>query len=95
LKILLAEDDARLRRNIVHILKKEFHNVTEAENGQEALDHTLTEQYDLVILDWMMPKHSGITVCQEIKKNSSVKVLMLTEFKCASSYEILDSIVVF
>lgn len=79
MKILLAEDDARLRRNIVHILKKEFHNVTEAENGQEALDHTLTEQYDLVILDWMMPNLSGIQVCQQLRNtgfNSSI--LMLT-----------------
>ncbi len=33
----------------------------------------MMKKIDLAILDWMMPKHSGITVCQEIKKNSSVK----------------------
>ncbi|MGE7946909.1 response regulator transcription factor [Lysinibacillus sp. NPDC093688] len=79
MKILLAEDDARLRRNIVHMFKKEFHNVTEAENGQEALDHTLTEKYDLVILDWMMPYVSGIQVCQQLRNTGfNGSILMLT-----------------
>ena len=48
-----------------------------AKDGEEALQIFYDEKIDLAILDWMMPKHSGITVCQEIK-NSSVKVLMLT-----------------
>ncbi|MFC9541838.1 response regulator transcription factor [Lysinibacillus sp. NPDC056959] len=79
MKILLAEDDARLRKNIVHILKKKFHNVTEAENGQEALDHTLTEKYDLVILDWMMPYISGIQVCQQLRSTGfNGSILMIT-----------------
>jgi len=79
LKILLAEDDARLRRNIVHMLKKEFHTVTEAANGQEALNHTLTEKYDLVILDWMMPHVSGIEVCQQLRNTGfNGSILMLT-----------------
>lgn len=79
LKILLAEDDARLRRNIVHILKKEFHNVTEAGDGQDALDHTLIETYDLVILDWMMPQLSGIDVCQQLRDTGfNGSILMLT-----------------
>lgn len=79
MKILLAEDDARLRRNIVHMLKKEFHHVTEAENGQEALDHTLTEKYDLVILDWMMSHVNGIQVCLELRNTGfNGCILMLT-----------------
>ena len=79
LKILIAEDDARLRRNIVYILKKEFHHVTEAENGQVALDHTHTEIFDLVILDWMMPKLSGIDVCQQLRNTGfNGSILMLT-----------------
>ena len=49
-----------------------------AKDGEEALQIFYDEKIDLAILDWMMPKYSGITVCQEIKKNSSVKVLMLT-----------------
>lgn len=79
LKILLAEDDARLRRNIVYILKKEFHHVVEVDNGQEALDNAFAERYDLLILDWMMPRLSGIEVCQQLRNAGfSGGILMLT-----------------
>ena len=39
-----------------------------AKDGEEALQIFYDEKIDLAILDWMMPKHSGITVCQEIKR---------------------------
>ncbi|MGE7090670.1 response regulator transcription factor [Lysinibacillus sp. NPDC048646] len=79
MKILLAEDDARLRKNIVHILKKEYHHVYDVGNGQDALDSTFSESYDLLILDWMMPKLSGLEVCQQLRQTSfNGSILMLT-----------------
>lgn len=79
MKILLAEDDARLRKNIVYILKKEFHHVVEVDNGQYALDNAFAEKYDLLILDWMMPQLSGIEVCQQMRHTGfSGGILMLT-----------------
>lgn len=79
LKILLAEDDARLRKNIVYMLKKEFHHVVEVDNGQTALDNTFGESYDLIILDWMMPRLSGIQVCQQLRElGFNGGILMLT-----------------
>ena len=79
MKILLAEDDARLRKNIVYILKKEFHHVVEVDNGQDALDNAFAERYDLLILDWMMPHLSGIEVCQQLRNTGfSGGILMLT-----------------
>ena len=58
--------------------EKEGFQVLLAKDGEEALEIFYEVKIDLAILDWMMPKRNGITVCQEIKKNSSVKVLMLT-----------------
>jgi len=69
LKILIAEDDNRLRKNIVHIIQKEFHQVDAVDNGQHALEYILFHSYDLVILDWMMPELSGIDVCKEARRN--------------------------
>ncbi|MGR6904838.1 response regulator transcription factor [Lysinibacillus sp. BSL11] len=69
MKILIAEDDNRLRKNIVHIIQKEFHQVDAVDNGQHALEYILFHSYDLVILDWMMPELSGIDVCKEARRN--------------------------
>ncbi|MBU5253662.1 response regulator transcription factor [Lysinibacillus capsici] len=69
MKILIAEDDNRLRKNIVHIIQKEFHQVDAVDNGQHALEYILFQTYDLVILDWMMPELSGIDVCKEARRN--------------------------
>jgi len=69
LKIVIAEDDNRLRKNIVHIIQKEFHQVDAVDNGQHALEYILFHSYDLVILDWMMPELSGIDVCKEARRN--------------------------
>ncbi|WP_431027401.1 response regulator transcription factor [Lysinibacillus sp. LZ02] len=79
MKILIAEDDNRLRKNIVHIIQKEFHQVDAVDNGQDALEYIHIDQYDLVILDWMMPEISGIDVCKAARKNGySGGILMLT-----------------
>ncbi|QDQ02752.1 response regulator transcription factor [Lysinibacillus fusiformis] len=79
MKILLAEDDARLRKNIVHILKREYHHVTDVDNGQDALDYTFSEKYDLLILDWMMPQFNGLEVCQQLRQSGFNKsILILT-----------------
>lgn len=79
LKLLIAEDDNRLRKNIVHIIQKEYHQIDSVDNGQDALEYTLFEQYDLLILDWMMPQLSGIEVCREVRKRGYLGgILMLT-----------------
>lgn len=79
MKILIAEDDSRLRKNIVHIMQKEIHGVDAVDNGQDALEYIFFNQYDLIILDWMMPELSGIEVCKEARKNGfRGGILMLT-----------------
>lgn len=66
--ILLAEDDKRLGNLVVHMLKKEKHNVDWVQNGEDAITYAKASQYDLIILDWMMPKKDGITVCKELRQ---------------------------
>lgn len=77
--ILIADDEARMRKLIADFLKKEGYSVIEAENGKKALEiFRCAENIGLVILDVMMPALDGWTVCREIRKNSRVPIIMLT-----------------
>jgi DNA-binding response OmpR family regulator len=77
--ILLAEDDVRLGKLLVHMLEKEYHQVNWVKNGEDAYDWALTNQYDVLILDWMMPKLDGIQVTQLLRQHGSkIPILMLT-----------------
>jgi len=76
--ILLVEDEKNLRKLIKTYLQKEMVNVVEASNGREALELWEDNQYDLVILDIMMPEYDGWTVCKRIRENSHVPIIMLT-----------------
>ncbi|MCH5583946.1 response regulator transcription factor [Shimazuella sp. AN120528] len=80
MKILLAEDDLRLGKILEHMLKeKEGYTVEWYTNGLEAYEYALASHYDLVILDWMLPKIDGISVCQKLRQNDySGAILMLT-----------------
>ena len=75
--ILLVDDDTDIREGIRILLTGENYTILEAENGQKALE-LLTASVDLVILDIMMPGLSGLRVCEEIRKTSSVPILFLT-----------------
>ncbi|NMD71410.1 response regulator transcription factor [Bacillus sp. DNRA2] len=67
--ILLAEDDERLGKLINHMLQKELHVVDWVKNGDDAYDYARLTDYDCLVLDWMMPRRSGIEVCKQIRKN--------------------------
>lgn len=78
-KILIVEDEWKLRRITSDFLKKDNFSVTEAGDGKEALDFILNENFDLIILDLMLPKINGWELLKEIRiKDSSVPVIMLT-----------------
>lgn len=68
MNILLAEDDERLGNLIYHLLKKEFNRVDWVKNGKDAYDYTLFSEYDVVVLDWMMPIQNGIQTCEKLRK---------------------------
>lgn len=77
-KILIADDESRIRKLVNDFLSREGHEIIEASDGKEALDVFYDKNPDLVILDVMMPKFTGLEVCKEIRESSSVPIIILT-----------------
>lgn len=78
LKVLIADDEKGIRNIIVEYLSQEGIDVIEAVDGVDALNQFKNHNIDLVILDVMMPKMEGWTVCKEIRKVSKIPIIMLT-----------------
>jgi len=80
-KILIVDDEPHVIRSLTFVLSKEGYEVSSAENGEDGLAKIRQIKPNLVFLDVMMPKKNGYEVCQEIKKDSSMRdihVIMLT-----------------
>ena len=78
-KILVVDDESRMRKLVHDFLAKQGYAVLEAENGEDAVDIFFsTKNIDLIILDVMMPKMDGWQVCKEIRQYSKVPIIMLT-----------------
>jgi len=77
-RILLADDDIELSDMLIDYLGKEGFDVDVAYEGDIALAKALAKQYDLLILDVMMPNRNGFEVLRELRMQSSLPVLMLT-----------------
>ncbi|MEI3199835.1 MAG: response regulator transcription factor [Lachnospiraceae bacterium] len=79
LKILVVDDEARMRKLVSDFLVRQNFEVLEAGDGAEAIDIFFADkEIALVILDVMMPKMDGWEVCREIRKYSKVPIIMLT-----------------
>lgn len=79
IKIALVEDDENLRFLVAERLQSEGYRVLEAENGDDGEKMILTEQPDIVLLDWMLPGKQGADVCSEIRAKGFDKlVIMMT-----------------
>lgn len=79
MKILIVEDEFNLADVVASRLRKEKYSVDIALNGEDGLDNALTNIYDLIILDVMLPRLNGYEILKEIKKNKiNSKVIMLT-----------------
>ena len=79
IKILVVDDESRMRKLVRDFLTREGYTVLEAGDGMEAMD-VFYEDKDiaLIILDVMMPKMDGWQVCREIRESSKVPIIMLT-----------------
>ena len=78
MKILIVEDEERIRKVVRSFLEKTGYLVKEAADGEEGLDLFYEWNPDLVLLDVMMPKKDGYEVCRAIKSEKTTPVLMLT-----------------
>ncbi|MCL5040463.1 MAG: response regulator transcription factor [Firmicutes bacterium] len=76
--ILVVDDEARMRSLVRAYFEKEGFTVEEAGNGEEAIKKTSQKAYDLVILDLMLPRVDGWSVCRKIREKSFVPIIMLT-----------------
>ena len=77
-KVLLVEDENNLRKIIANYLKQANFTVVEAADGEQALSLFADGEYDLVILDLMLPKVNGYEVCLDIRRSSKVPIVILT-----------------
>jgi DNA-binding response OmpR family regulator len=77
-KILLVDDEATIVQSLRYNLERSGYSVTAAGDGRSAVALVASEQPDLVILDIMLPLLDGIEACKEIRKTSSVPIIMLT-----------------
>lgn len=77
-KILLVEDEIRMRFLLSDYFRKEGFKYIEATNGIEALQMFELNKVDLVVLDIMLPRLDGFEVCKEIRKKSNVPIILLT-----------------
>ena len=79
MRVLVAEDDEGLRSVLERGLRENGYIVDAAADGELALRYLQTYEYEVVIVDWRMPKVSGLEVVQQLRRRgSSVPVLMLT-----------------
>ena len=81
LRVLIVEDEKALADILEYNFKKEGYTVDTALDGEIALDKIIFKAPDLIILDWMLPKLSGIELCRKVRSNKKVKnipIIMLT-----------------
>ena len=77
-KILVVDDEEMIRRLIAKYAVFEGHTVTEAKDGMEAVKLCREEKFDIMIIDIMMPELDGFSACREIRKFSSIPIIMLS-----------------
>ena len=80
-RILLAEDEDVLRMLVLDTLEDEGYTIDEATDGDEAYQKIMSQHYDLVLLDYMMPGMTGIEVIEKVRRHpdkQNLKIMMLT-----------------
>ena len=77
-KILIVDDEPLIVKGLKYSLEQDGYETDSAADGEEAVNKFFAGQFDLVLLDVMLPKFDGIEVCQRIREKSSVPIIMLT-----------------
>ncbi len=77
-KILIVDDEPLIVKGLKYSLEQDGYETDSAADGEEAVEKFFAGQYDLVLLDVMLPKLNGIEVCQRLREKSNVPIIMLT-----------------
>ena len=78
IRILVVDDEKLIVKGLSFSLMQEKWEVDTAYDGEEALDKALNNEYNVILLDVMLPKLDGIEVCKKIREVSDVPIIMLT-----------------
>lgn len=76
--ILIVDDEPLIIKGLKFSLEKDNYIIDVAVDGEEAYQKTLANNYDLILLDVMLPKMSGIEVCQKVRETSDIPIIMIT-----------------
>ena len=77
-RLLVVDDESRIRSVIKKYAEFEGHTVVEAGDGLEAVDLCRNNEYDIIIMDIMMPELDGFSACREIRKFKQTPIIMLS-----------------
>ena len=77
-RVLVVDDEKMIVKGLKFSLMQDYSVVDCAYDGEEALEYAKNNEYDIILLDIMLPKMDGWQVCREIRKTSSVPIIMLT-----------------
>lgn len=87
-RILLVEDEKVMAKNIAFFLEKEGYRIDVAHDGQAGLDKFQNGSYDLLLLDWTLPRMDGLQLCRTIRQHSTVPIMMIT-----AKEELMDKVI--
>ena len=77
MKLLLVEDSCRLLDALAHILKKHGYTVDTASDGETGCELATTNNYDILVLDRMLPKKDGLSIIKEVRKHNTTTPILL------------------
>ena len=81
MRVLLAEDDKRLGNLVQYMLEQNKFSVEWITNGSDIYEYAMYSEYDILILDWMMPGESGIDACRRLRDNGYEKAILILTAK--------------
>ena len=77
-RVLVVDDEKMIVKGLKFSLMQDYSEVDCAYDGEEALEYVRNNKYDIILLDIMLPKLDGLSVCQQIREFSNVPIIMLT-----------------
>ena len=77
MRVLLAEDDARLGKLTKYMMEQNGIQVEWVKRGDEIVEYTNYDDYDVLVLDWMMPGESGVDACKRLRENGYEKAILI------------------
>lgn len=78
MKVLIVDDEHLVIKGLKYSLEQDNYEVDSAQNGNEALNKIVSNEYDIIILELILPEMDGLEVCQKIREISNVPILILT-----------------